>query len=1024
MSISRMIVAACAMCCMLGSGLLFAVVPTLAAGLPTTISATPSSTEPYYACPTAEPGGYKCEEIVEPAAYDRALSASGGAYPDEALGSAELEPAEEEKYGELEGLSPQNLWSAYKLTGKGGYGKTVAIVDAYNYPDAEADLNVYRKHYGLSACTRANECFEKINQKGESSASETSSIYPEASGTWSREMSLDLDMVSAICQECHIVLVEANGEGNELDAGETEAASLDPAAISDSWGRAEESAETSRDIYFDRPGIPVVVAGGDYGYRVRYPSASPYVISVGGTVLSKASNTRGWIEEVWPETGSGCSAYELEPRWQEEKTFPKACGKYRTTNDVAAVAYHLSAYDSYEAEGWRDATGTSAATPIIAGLEALSSSVARTLAADTFYKKPSMLFHISVGANGSCGAEGSETYYLCHATKEGYNGPTGWGTPDGVFTATAEPSVTTGSATGVTETEATLNGSVNPNGLETKYYFEYGTTDAYGSKTAEVSAGSGETSVEASKAVTGLEPGTIYEFRIVATNSEGTTDGKNQTVTTSGVDFPSVETEAATGAGETTAALNGTVDPRGAETKYFFDYGTTNSLGTDTPEASAGSGTSIVEESYKLTGLTPSTTYHYIIYASNRLGGDEGSEVVFSTTGKPTVETKGATSVGEAGATLTAIVNPRGFETKYYFEYGTTEAYGTKTTEASAGAGTGNIEVSKTITGLTAGKEYYFRIVATNSKGTAKGESGTFLYTVAKISEYLVENPAEVKQITSGPDGNLWFTSHDNPSTSSSTIGKITTSGTITEFALPKEADPEGITAGPEKEKALWFTDYHTSKIGKITTSGTITEYSLPEKSEPRRITVGPDGNLWFTDYRTSKIGKITPSGTIAEYALPSGSDPVGIIAGPDGNLWFADYGTNVVGKITTSGTITKYGSDPSPEAITVGPDGDLWVSGYNMTTIEKFTTSGARTEYPLPEGRRALTLTAGPEKESSLWFTGAEGTPMLGKITTTGKITEYLISMEDPWGITVGPDSKLWLTDRLSHKIGTLTPP
>jgi hypothetical protein len=264
--------------------LAFTTAPALAAGPPTTISATPSSTEPYYACPTAKAGGYKCEAIVEPSAYDRQLSVSGEAYPSRALGGGglepSLEPAEEEKYGELEGLSPQNLWSAYKLTGKGGSGETVAIVDAYNDPNAESDLKKYRDHYGLSECTRANGCFQKLNQKGESSTNETSSIYPVASATWSVEMSLDLDVVSAICQECHIVLVEANKEGNELDTAETEAASLNPegsetkyyfeygTSVSYGTKTAEASAGSGTSGVKETKAITGLAGGTKYDFRI------------------------------------------------------------------------------------------------------------------------------------------------------------------------------------------------------------------------------------------------------------------------------------------------------------------------------------------------------------------------------------------------------------------------------------------------------------------------------------------------------------------------------------------------------------------------------------------------------------------------------------------------------------------------------------------------------------------------------------------------------------------------------------
>lgn len=113
----------------------------------------------------------------------------------------------------------------------------------------------------------------------------------------------------------------------------------------------------------------------------------------------------------------------------------------------------------------------------------------------------------------------------------------------------------------------------------------------------------------------------------------------------------------------------------------------------------------------------------------------------------------------------------------------------------------------------------------------------------------------------------------------------------------PVRRESQRVSAGPDGN--LWFTNYGNAKIGKITTSGAITEYSLPYESQPEQITAGPDGNLWFTDGGTAKIGRITTSGTITEYALPSGSRPGGITTGPEDNVWFVDIGSNKIGKIT-----------------------------------------------------------------------------------------------------------------------------
>jgi hypothetical protein len=306
------------------------------------------------------------------------------------------------------------------------------------------------------------------------------------------------------------------------------------------------------------------------------------------------------------------------------------------------------------------------------------------------------------------------------------------GTIDGkahTFVTLYYPVVQTKPATNVTATRATLNGTVNPESAETKYYFEYGTTKTYGSKTAEASAGSGTAGVEESAAIAGLAPSTTYHFRVVASNADGTTDGADEVLTTSASSKPYVETKAATGAGETGATLNGVVNPESAETKYYFEYGTTESYGERTAEASAGSGFGNLEESKAITGLAASTTYYFRIVATNSHGTTDGADQVFSTTGKPSVETKAATGLTSTGATLRGAVNPRAAETKYYFEYGLTTSYGSKTAEASAGSGTTGVEETKAITGLTASTTYHFRIVATNSHGTADGADRTFTTT-------------------------------------------------------------------------------------------------------------------------------------------------------------------------------------------------------------------------------------------------------------------------------------------------------
>ncbi|HET7485864.1 MAG TPA: SMP-30/gluconolactonase/LRE family protein [Solirubrobacterales bacterium] len=420
--------------------------------------------------------------------------------------------------GEGGGFSPADLRSAYKLSEAGGKGATIAIVDAFDNPKAESDLATYRSHYGLSACTTANGCFRKVNQNGEEKN------YPAGNEGWGLEIALDLDMASAICPECKILLVEASDNfSNNLGAAENKAAALGATAISNSWGGPEAAEETEEDsLYYAHPGIPMLFSSGDSGYGASYPSTSPKVISVGGTSLFKDKSKRGWHESAWEGAGSGCSAYEKKPEWQTDT----GCSR-RTDSDVSAVAdpdTPVSVYDTYGYEGWLLVGGTSASAPILAGVEARSSVAEREKGARLFWEAgpEGKLFDVSEGSNGQCSPQ-----YLCTA-KVGYDGPTGWGTPGGSLPA--PPVVGTYDASAVTDSAATLNGAVNPNGKETTYHFEYGTSTSYGSSVPvpDAGAGVGSKPVEVSRELTGLTAGATYHYRLVASNSEGTTYGADR----------------------------------------------------------------------------------------------------------------------------------------------------------------------------------------------------------------------------------------------------------------------------------------------------------------------------------------------------------------------------------------------------------------------------------------------------------------------------------------------------------------
>jgi len=316
------------------------------------------------------------------------------------------------------GYGPSDLQSAYKLSSAAGSGQTVAIVDAYDDPRAESDLGVYRRQFGLSACTTANGCFRKVNQSG-------GTRYPRANSGWAQEISLDLDMVSAACPNCKILLVEASTASlTNLGTAVNQAARMGATVISNSYGGSESSSDLNYDkTYFNHPGVAITASSGDNGFGVEYPAASSNVTAVGGTSLVRSGSSRGFDETVWSGAGSGCSAYDPKPAGQTDT----GCSK-RTVADVAAVAdpnTGVAVYDSYGSSGWLVFGGTSVAAPLIASVYALAGNASNTNSS-YLYSHSASLFDVTSGSNGSCGIT-----YLCTGGT-GFDGPTGLGTPNGV----------------------------------------------------------------------------------------------------------------------------------------------------------------------------------------------------------------------------------------------------------------------------------------------------------------------------------------------------------------------------------------------------------------------------------------------------------------------------------------------------------------------------------------------------------------------------------------------------------------
>lgn len=330
-----------------------------------------------------------------------------------------------------------------------GAPATVAVVFWRDDPNAEFDLQVYRNYFHLPTCTTTNGCFKKVYQN-------LGSSVPTGSRDDSSETSLDVEMVSAACPNCHILLVEANSRSaGDIGQSENTAANYGatdgnfaPISISNSYGAPEAPEEITAPLntYFDHPGIVITAAAGNGGYcstrsscpqdgGVLWPAADPHIVAVGGTYLTFSPGS-GWSESVWHNnygtSAGGCSLYEPKPSWQAGVTDAACSG--RMVADVSAVAdgpQGLAHYSSYQDDGWVRGHGTSAATPIVAATIALSGSA---LTAQYLYSHAGSLHDLTTGSNvtnnGNCGSSGTSTYYLCNAGP-GYDGPSGLGTPNG-----------------------------------------------------------------------------------------------------------------------------------------------------------------------------------------------------------------------------------------------------------------------------------------------------------------------------------------------------------------------------------------------------------------------------------------------------------------------------------------------------------------------------------------------------------------------------------------------------------------
>jgi hypothetical protein len=551
------------------------------------------------ACPAPEPGYAQCYALIR---TDVAPSAQPAPSPQGTPGSGPWGPAD--------------LQRAYALpTGSEGTGLTVAVVDAFDLPTAEADLAVYRSHFGLPPCTTANGCFRKVNQNG------VQGSYPAADSGWGGEIALDIDMVSAICPKCKILLVEAtNNSLTNLGTAVNRAVSMGAIAVSNSYGGSEGSWAGSYDTaYYKHPGVAITASTGDCGYNcatstgVGYPASSPNVIAVGGTSLRSDSSARGWTETVWSGAGSGCSLYLAKPTWQHDS----GCAK-RTSADVSAVADPSTGVQVYVNSNWWQYGGTSASSPIIAATFALAGGPRPgSYPASYLYADPGDLNDVTSGNNDTT-SHTCTIAYLCNGIA-GYDGPTGLGTPKGVkaFTAPTGPTAP-GKPTNLVATAANASAGLTwtaPSDDGGSTITSYPVTETEQSDSVVACTPIAATACT----VSGLTNGTEYTFTIHAANVQGPgpESDPSKGVTPSAPTAPGKPTGVTAVAGMASASVAWTAGP--ANGSLISGFTATSDPGGKIC-ATTGALTCVVDR------LTIGQPYTFTVTATNGVGTGPASD--------------------------------------------------------------------------------------------------------------------------------------------------------------------------------------------------------------------------------------------------------------------------------------------------------------------------------------------------------------------------------------------------------------
>jgi hypothetical protein len=542
-------------------------------------------------------------------------------------------------------------------------------------------------------------------------------------------------------------------------------------------------------------------------FFVAFISISPAFSSTwtGSGIDNLASTVTNWTGNAMPLYGDavifdGTSGKDCT--WDLENTFSSlAIDGYTGTVTISATLTISSDFVPPEAPSGLSAT-------------AISSSRIDLSWADNANTESGFKIERKTGTNGAYSEIGTvgvnmtsysdtdpslspATTYYYRVRAYNISGNSAYSDEASATTMAAAPSATTNPVSHNTGKTATLNATVNPNGLETSMHFEWGTTTSYGNTTSTQIIPAGTSAIAITADIVGLTVNTTYHYSIVAINAIGTTNGSDVPFTTP-VIAPSATTNQASSVAGNSATLNGTVNPNGLQTSVYFEWGTDTSYGNTTTTQVLPAGVNDIAVTSNISGLTVNTTFHYRAVAVNSVGTTYGADVIFTTPSHapPLALTEPATNKNGNSATMNATVNPNGLQTSVYFEWGLTTAYGNTTSVQSLSADIDNISMAANITGLPTNTTYHYRVVATNADGTTNVSDMTFTTSSITIT---ITSPTDGSAINR-PDimvtGTLASTGNETGVTVNGIVGMVYNNQfAVNHVPLADEANTISVTA-------------------------------------------------------------------------------------------------------------------------------------------------------------------------------------------------------------------------------------